>query len=102
MKGFMKDYLQLICGIFACLIWIRYCIYKYKENKDIKYIIVIGIPICVVIGLIPAIRQNNELRNLMVALVAVDFIILFILYFVKGFNKHFKEAYKIYKDKKEK
>ncbi len=96
----MKDYLPLICGTFACLIWIRYCIYKYKENKDIKYIIVIGIPICVIIGLVPAVRQNNELRNLMVSLVAVDFIILFVLYFVKDLRKILKRHIKFIKIKK--
>lgn len=101
MKEFMKEYLPLICGVFACLIWIRYCIYKYKDNRDIKDIVVIGIPICVIIGLIPTVRQNDKLRNLIVTLVAIDFIILFLLYFIKRFKKHFKEAYKIYKDRKE-
>lgn len=97
----MKENLTFICGTFGCLVWIRFLIYGFKENKDIKNIVLIFAAVGIIVGLIPYVRSNLILKSIVIGYLAVDVIVLFALRFVRGFKLHFNEAYEIHKTRKE-
>ena len=76
----MREYLPVFSAALVSLIWTRYSIGQYKMNKDIKRLVILGIPLCITIGLIPVVRNNNNLRNIVVTLATIDVIIYFIIY----------------------